>query len=478
MAIEIKSLDRLKSQLLVSGLQQTNQPLYQVIVQLITTLRQVVDEVNEEVSGGGSGSISGSSYVTTENEQVFLPNSRQIVPGTGIGFNNDGKRLIINSAVQSGNDGQDGEPGPIGPPGIPGINGLIGPMGPMGPPGFDAYYDNIESWGPPGPTGATGITGAQGSMGPPGIDGQINYTENLIPTFTIPLSVTMGGTGKGRWVIGDLLTAFSSDTIGEIPMAAIGNVLISSGVGGFAQWNKVDLTTHVTNALQIGNGGTSAITPANARTNLDVPGKSAAETISGAWTFSANPTIANTSPQLRISDTNAGADEKNWIIQCAGGQMNITSATDAAPGTPASTAIEIARVASSTNISSIDFRTGANVSRANFNSSGHFRPSLDNTYNCGDATFRWALVRGVTITPGDLLMENGWVITESDKYGIDIPGLVILNENDDLMAFIAAGGIIYGDIRPLSQIVSRKTTIKERTGQDRPSKRIENEDSN
>ena len=35
-----------------------------------------------------------------------------------------------------------------------------------------------------------------------------------------------------------------------------------------------------------------------------------------------------------------------------------------------------------------------------------WRPASDNTYNCGDDTRRWALVRGVTITSGDLCFEE------------------------------------------------------------------------
>jgi hypothetical protein len=96
-------------------------------------------------------------------------------------------------------------------------------------------------------------------------------------------------------------------------------------------------------------------------------------------------------------------------------------------------------------------------------------PSADNTYDCGNATFRWALVRGVTITPGDILFENGWVITESDKYGIETPGLVILDANDDLVAFIEEGGRLYADVRPLAALPAFvKTTLEQRTGRGRP----------
>jgi len=39
-------------------------------------------------------------------------------------------------------------------------------------------------------------------------------------------------------------------------------------------------------------------------------------------------------------------------------------------------------------------------------SSGHFIPFADNVSTCGNASFRWSLVRGVVITPGDLAWEE------------------------------------------------------------------------
>lgn len=242
--IELKALDRLKSQLLISGLQQSNQPLYQVIFQLIDTVRQLTNEVNAEINGGGSGSVSGSSYVTTENEQVLLPNSRQIAAGNGIGFNNDGKRLIINAAVQSGIDGQDGEPGIPGPPGIPGMIGPIGPIG-IGIPGLD---------GEDGENGIPGPQGIQGPIGPPGISGsgtsglipiereEIDIVE-LIPIIGILLNngelyaiKSKNETIAGSWIFNSTLGILGQATFRN-PVTTI-NIRPNSGNNGFIQFSE------------------------------------------------------------------------------------------------------------------------------------------------------------------------------------------------------------------------------------------------
>lgn len=142
MALTVAGLDRLKSQLLTSGLQQRDQPLYQVINQLIDYVRQgftSVDGQITDITGGSGGGGMSQSFVTTQNELGTLSNSRRIVAGSGVNINNDGQRLIINSEPIP-------FPGEIveGPMGPPGIQGPQGPMGLMGPPGMDGLSCESE----------------------------------------------------------------------------------------------------------------------------------------------------------------------------------------------------------------------------------------------------------------------------------------------------------------------------------------------
>lgn len=132
------ALDRLKAQLLTSGLQQRDQPLYQVINQLIGFLRDSINDIDGQLNPGGSGGggvgsgLAGQSYVTAGNDFSTLPNSRQLIAGNGIGFNNAGRLLTISAnlpTVIDGIDGVDGLPGPQGIDGLQGIEGLIGPPG-------------------------------------------------------------------------------------------------------------------------------------------------------------------------------------------------------------------------------------------------------------------------------------------------------------------------------------------------------------
>lgn len=79
-------LDRLLSILNQSGIQNTNNPLYQVIAQLLKAVRAFQDTILT-TTGGTSGDVTalkGRTYWTQLDESSVLPASRMVVAGTGI----------------------------------------------------------------------------------------------------------------------------------------------------------------------------------------------------------------------------------------------------------------------------------------------------------------------------------------------------------------------------------------------------------
>jgi hypothetical protein len=198
------ALDRLKSQLLVSGIQQRDNALYQVINQLIGYVRQLIDETEgaiNDITGGGGVNL-GQTFVTTENELASLPSSRRIVPGSGINIHNDTQRLIIGASLIPGIDGEDGNdglPGPQGPIGLQGIQGLPGPFLP-----FESEQDNslpvsplgnikeFLDWQTYNPVSATGIT----ALGDGSLYGEftiINKTVVFITRLAVGATTTFSG---------------------------------------------------------------------------------------------------------------------------------------------------------------------------------------------------------------------------------------------------------------------------------------------
>ena len=82
----IQRLNKLQTTLLTSGLQQSNQPLFQVINQLIKAVIDSNVGVVEITGGGGGGPLSDKSFVTTADELASLPNSSQLIAGDHVSF--------------------------------------------------------------------------------------------------------------------------------------------------------------------------------------------------------------------------------------------------------------------------------------------------------------------------------------------------------------------------------------------------------
>ena len=226
-------LDRLKAQLLTSGIQQDNIALFQVINQLIDYLRLNANAVQAVSGASGSGGLA-SSFLT-KNKELGLPNSLQVLPGAGIQFNDTGGRRIISAAIPFGMDGETGEEGIPGPPGRIGIDGIqgkdgiamiaidgedgvdgdpgqagatggAGPTGAAGAPGIpgiDGLDGDIGEDGIPGNIGNTGVTGATGGIGAPGIPGLDGIDgeeiESMIPGPQGPQGLTGGNSGVIFW---------------------------------------------------------------------------------------------------------------------------------------------------------------------------------------------------------------------------------------------------------------------------------------
>jgi hypothetical protein len=169
-------IDRLKSQLLVSGLQQDNFALYQVINQLIdqlshnaTAINNLAASIPSVPSGGGSGVVitslsPGMPFGLGDDGEDGVPGPPGRIGVDGI----QGKDGIAMLAID-GEDGIDGEPGVTGPQGVA---GQIGQSGFPGPPGLDGIDgEEIESM-IPGPQGPQGLTG-----GNSGVRFWFNFTD-------------------------------------------------------------------------------------------------------------------------------------------------------------------------------------------------------------------------------------------------------------------------------------------------------------
>ncbi len=103
-------------------------------------------------------------------------------------------------------------------------------------------------------SGTLGTSRLSGSY--TGISGVGTLTAGTWNATTI--GPTYGGTGFTSYAIGDIVYADTTTSLAKLPDVAVGNALISGGVGAAPSWGKIGLATHVSGTLPIANGGTGS----------------------------------------------------------------------------------------------------------------------------------------------------------------------------------------------------------------------------
>lgn len=96
------NLDRLQTWLNQGNLQSTNPPVYQLLSQLVLAVRelQTFTENNLNNNSGAIVALSDLDYLTHSDESIPLPNSRQLIAGTNVTFDDTvvGQRTVNVSA--------------------------------------------------------------------------------------------------------------------------------------------------------------------------------------------------------------------------------------------------------------------------------------------------------------------------------------------------------------------------------------------
>jgi hypothetical protein len=93
------------------------------------------------------------------------------------------------------------------------------------------------------------------------------------------IGAVYGGTGLTSYAVGDLVYADTTTSLAKLADVAVGNALISGGVGAAPSYGKIGLTTHVSGTLAAGNGGTGLTSAGTAGNVLTSNGS--------AWTSAA-----------------------------------------------------------------------------------------------------------------------------------------------------------------------------------------------
>ena len=81
----LEIISRLRTQLVTSGLQKRDNPLFQVINQLIGLLQDVGNKAENDINDVTT-TLVGADYITWSDESAVLPNSRELLPGDNVTF--------------------------------------------------------------------------------------------------------------------------------------------------------------------------------------------------------------------------------------------------------------------------------------------------------------------------------------------------------------------------------------------------------
>jgi len=86
---------------------------------------------------------------------------------------------------------------------------------------------------------------------------QMIAAARITTPITFPIAVSVGGTGLISFTVGDIMYASATQTFSKLADVALGNAIISGGVGAIPSYGKIGLTTHVSGVLPVANGGTN-----------------------------------------------------------------------------------------------------------------------------------------------------------------------------------------------------------------------------
>jgi len=183
---------------------------------------------------------------------------------------------------------------------------------------------------------ATGNALISGGVGSAPSYGKIGLTTHVSGT----LPATSGGTGQSAFVTGDLLYASSSSAISRLADVAVGNVLLSGGVGVAPSWGQFDLY-NATGTTKVSNGGTGLtsyavgdIVYATGTTTLSKLADVATGNVIISGGVGAAPSYGKVGLTTHVSGTLPVANGGTGVTSSTGSGSVVLSASPALTGTP------------------------------------------------------------------------------------------------------------------------------------------------
>jgi hypothetical protein len=229
------------------------------------------------------------------------------------------------------------------------------------------------------------------------------------------IGAVYGGTGQSSYAVGDLVYANTTTTLAKLADVAVGNALISGGVGAAPSYGKIGLATHVSGTLPIANGGTGSTSTQFVALGTNVSGTlPVGNGGTGAATFTANNVLLGNGTsafQVVAPGTNGNVLQSNgttWVSASAPSTMvypgaGIPNSTGTSWATSYSTSGTGTVVALATSPSlTTPTLTGPTVSgNLTFTGTGNrITGDFSNATLASRVTFQTSTVNGATVVSG------------------------------------------------------------------------------
>jgi len=192
-----------------------------------------------------------------------------------------------------------------------------------------------------------------------GLTGTGALAAGSLATGFTAVSAPLGGTGQTSYAVGDLIYADTTTSFAKLADVAVGNALISGGVGSAPSYGKIGLATHVSGTLPVASGGTG-VTSSTGTVSVVLSNSPTLVTPAlGTPSALVGTNITGTAAGLSIGGNAATATTATTATNQSGGTVSATSISDSGNLTFTGTGNRITG----------DFSNGTVTSRVAFQSS-------------------------------------------------------------------------------------------------------------
>jgi hypothetical protein len=285
-----------------------------------------------------------------------------------------------------------------------------------------------------------------------GLTGTGALAAGSLATGFTAVSAPLGGTGQTTYTIGDILYASTTTALSKLAAVAVGNVIISNGVGSAPSWGQVGLATSVSGTLPVANGGTGVTSSTGSGSNvLSTSPAITSATLTTPTVGSAGATFNGSTSGTTVFKAAAAAGTTTITMPGTTGTMALTSDIPTVSNGTLTMAVSGTGLSGSASFtanqsSASSFTVTSNATNANTASTIVARDASGN-FTAGTIT---AALTGNASTATTATNQSGGTVSAttgafSGNVTVSGTGAVTLQTGGDIIAYRSGGttGVIY-----------------------------------